>query len=204
MTPTPIAPVAHESRVQELQKESAPTTAVPGSPTTLKTHTSSPGTARRGSKAGAEFMPPTAEMPKLVFKKLKNPAMATYMDVAVIRCLFITQWIEDGVDWALHFLTNRLDEIKDERAKKEDKTLRSQSLPNIKQDFRDVRNRTTAYVDPEHDQNGGATRLLGAQQGHTGGSMQDLRRQSAGTVSLHGDLPGESRKSRKSSKEDKK
>lgn len=34
-------------------------------------------------------------------------ALATYFDVAVIRCLFISHWSEDGVFWALMFLTRR-------------------------------------------------------------------------------------------------
>lgn len=32
---------------------------------------------------------------------------ATFLDVAVLRCLFITHWQEEGVYWALHFLYNR-------------------------------------------------------------------------------------------------
>ena len=34
-------------------------------------------------------------------------ALATYMDVAVMRCLFISHWSEDGVFWALMFLNRR-------------------------------------------------------------------------------------------------
>lgn len=34
-------------------------------------------------------------------------ASATFLDVAVLRCLFIAQWQEEGVYWALHFLYNR-------------------------------------------------------------------------------------------------
>ena len=34
-------------------------------------------------------------------------ALATYFDVAVVRCLFISHWSEDGVFWALMFLTRR-------------------------------------------------------------------------------------------------
>lgn len=32
---------------------------------------------------------------------------ATYLDVAVLRCLFITHWQEEGIYWALHYLYNR-------------------------------------------------------------------------------------------------
>lgn len=32
---------------------------------------------------------------------------ATFLDVAVLRCLFITHWQEEGVYWALHYMYNR-------------------------------------------------------------------------------------------------
>lgn len=32
---------------------------------------------------------------------------ATFLDVAVLRCLFITHWQEEGIYWALHYLYNR-------------------------------------------------------------------------------------------------
>ncbi|CAN7996171.1 unnamed protein product, partial [Ixodes pacificus] len=38
---------------------------------------------------------------------LADPCMATYLDVSVLRCLFISQWLEEGVHWALQFLLNR-------------------------------------------------------------------------------------------------
>ncbi|EJD73700.1 hypothetical protein LOAG_18891 [Loa loa] len=41
-----------------------------------------------------------------------DPQEATYMDVAVIRCLLIKYWAENGVYWALKYLLNRLFEIK--------------------------------------------------------------------------------------------
>ncbi|XP_042902932.1 protein unc-80 homolog [Parasteatoda tepidariorum] len=40
-------------------------------------------------------------------------AMATYLDVAVLRCLFISQWLEEGIFWALKYLFQRLKEIKE-------------------------------------------------------------------------------------------
>ena len=36
-------------------------------------------------------------------------ALATYLDVAVMRCLFISHWSEDGFFWALMFLQRRLE-----------------------------------------------------------------------------------------------
>lgn len=32
---------------------------------------------------------------------------ATFLDVAVLRCLFVSQWGEEGVYWALQFLYRR-------------------------------------------------------------------------------------------------
>lgn len=32
---------------------------------------------------------------------------ATFLDVAVLRCLFISHWQEEGVYWSLHYLYNR-------------------------------------------------------------------------------------------------
>ena len=34
-------------------------------------------------------------------------SLATYLDVAVMRCLFISHWSEDGFFWALMFLQRR-------------------------------------------------------------------------------------------------
>lgn len=33
---------------------------------------------------------------------------ATFLDVAVLRCLFVPQWCEEGVYWVLQFLYHRL------------------------------------------------------------------------------------------------
>lgn len=40
-------------------------------------------------------------------EKLSDPSMATYLDVAVLRCLFTSQWLEEGVDWALNYMIQR-------------------------------------------------------------------------------------------------
>lgn len=34
-------------------------------------------------------------------------AAATFLDVAVLRCLFVSHWQEEGVYWSLHYLYNR-------------------------------------------------------------------------------------------------
>ncbi|RZC42316.1 unc-80 -like protein, partial [Asbolus verrucosus] len=54
---------------------------------------------------------------------------ATFLDVAVLRCLFITQWQEEGIYWALHYLYNRLRDISEETAGQQQPRRRSNSLP---------------------------------------------------------------------------
>ena len=39
---------------------------------------------------------------------LDDITMATFLDVAAIRCLFMPRWCEEGVHWALQFLFYRL------------------------------------------------------------------------------------------------
>lgn len=39
--------------------------------------------------------------------KQVNLYAATFLDVAVLRCLFVSQWPEEGVFWALNFLYRR-------------------------------------------------------------------------------------------------
>lgn len=39
--------------------------------------------------------------------KLSDPSMATYLDIAVLRCLFASQWLEEGILWSLIFLRKR-------------------------------------------------------------------------------------------------
>ncbi|XP_077556955.1 unc80, NALCN channel complex subunit isoform X2 [Haemaphysalis longicornis] len=55
--------------------------------------------------------------------------MATYLDVSVLRCLFISQWLEEGVHWALQFLLNRLRGIAEEQSREVRPRKRSSSLP---------------------------------------------------------------------------
>ncbi|KAK7065543.1 Protein unc-80 [Halocaridina rubra] len=38
---------------------------------------------------------------------LTDPTLATFLDVAVLRCLFVHQWMEEGVYWALNFIYRR-------------------------------------------------------------------------------------------------
>ena len=71
-------------------------------------------------------------------KDLAEPSMATYLDVAVLRCLFTSQWIEDGIDWALNFLYYRLECIEKSRQNQQQFfRTRSYSLPVPKRRYRD-------------------------------------------------------------------
>ncbi|XP_023210931.1 protein unc-80 homolog [Centruroides sculpturatus] len=69
--------------------------------------------------------------------------MATYLDVAVLRCLFISQWLEEGVHWALQYLYNRFQSIAEKRAEEIKPRKRSNSLPIPKIEI-------TFYQSPEH------------------------------------------------------
>ncbi|VDO58044.1 unnamed protein product [Onchocerca flexuosa] len=51
-------------------------------------------------------------MQQEISQSFVDPQEATYMDVAVIRCLLIKHWAENGVYWAIKYLLHRLYEIK--------------------------------------------------------------------------------------------
>lgn len=40
-------------------------------------------------------------------KRLLEPMMATYLDVATLRCLFTSQWLEEGIHWSLNYFIKR-------------------------------------------------------------------------------------------------
>uniref|UniRef100_A0A2A4JD08 Protein unc-80 homolog n=1 Tax=Heliothis virescens TaxID=7102 RepID=A0A2A4JD08_HELVI len=61
--------------------------------------------------------------------KQGNVSAATFLDVATMRCLFTSQWQEEGVYWALHYLYNRLRDICDDMSKQTQPRKRSNSLP---------------------------------------------------------------------------
>ncbi|XP_025208646.1 protein unc-80 homolog isoform X2 [Melanaphis sacchari] len=54
---------------------------------------------------------------------------ATFLDVAVLRCLFVPQWCEEGVYWSLQFLYHRLQSINEKIKIKQEPRRRSNSLP---------------------------------------------------------------------------
>ncbi|CAG9579717.1 unnamed protein product [Danaus chrysippus] len=72
--------------------------------------------------------PSTSEKPTCS-KQIQHVASATFLDVATLRCLFASQWQEEGVYWALHYLYNRLRDICDDMSKQVQPRKRSNSLP---------------------------------------------------------------------------
>ncbi|XP_063871430.1 protein unc-80 homolog isoform X10 [Scylla paramamosain] len=60
---------------------------------------------------------------------LLDPTLATFLDVAVMRCLFVPQWMEEGVYWALNFIYRRLQDIGEETGTSAPPRRRSNSLP---------------------------------------------------------------------------
>uniref|UniRef100_A0A915C2K7 Transmembrane protein n=1 Tax=Parascaris univalens TaxID=6257 RepID=A0A915C2K7_PARUN len=63
---------------------------------------------------------------------LSDPHEATYLDVAVIRCLLIKHWSENGVYWAMRYLLNRLADIDSYRSSQEGMfRSRANSAPTI-------------------------------------------------------------------------
>ncbi|XP_050528266.1 protein unc-80 homolog isoform X3 [Daktulosphaira vitifoliae] len=54
---------------------------------------------------------------------------ATFLDVAVLRCLFVPQWCEEGVYWCLQYLYHRLQNINENIKIKQEPRRRSNSLP---------------------------------------------------------------------------
>lgn len=54
---------------------------------------------------------------------------ASYMDVAVLRCLFVRHWSEEGVSWGLRYIYQKLLDISSDLAQKKFFRKRSRSVP---------------------------------------------------------------------------
>lgn len=67
---------------------------------------SKPKTEQIKTSSSTEKDSTDADPKSPVYRKY-DVAAATFMDVAVLRCLFISHWQEEGVYWSLHFLYNR-------------------------------------------------------------------------------------------------
>ncbi|XP_050510714.1 protein unc-80 homolog isoform X5 [Diabrotica virgifera virgifera] len=80
------------------------------------------------SKLPSTEAPAKEDMTKMAMHVYDSSA-ATFLDVAVLRCLFITLWQEEGIYWALHYMYNRLRDINDESVGQQQPRKRSNSLP---------------------------------------------------------------------------
>ncbi|CAH0723740.1 unnamed protein product, partial [Brenthis ino] len=72
---------------------------------------------------------PTSTEKGTCTKQIQHVSAATFLDVATMRCLFASQWQEEGVYWALHYLYNRIRDICDDISKQTQPRKRSNSLP---------------------------------------------------------------------------
>ncbi|KAK4883609.1 hypothetical protein RN001_006928 [Aquatica leii] len=89
----------------------------------------STGSSKRASTEG-----PVGETSRGLHKILSGSqagdlSSATFLDVAVLRCLFVSNWQEEGIYWALHFMYNRLRDISEEIVGQQQPRRRSNSLP---------------------------------------------------------------------------
>ncbi|XP_059612441.1 protein unc-80 homolog isoform X4 [Phlebotomus argentipes] len=72
-----------------------------------------PGGSKIYSPAEKDSIDDGSRSPQLIKYDI---TAATFLDVAVIRCLFISHWQEEGVYWSLHYFNNRLRDISEEAA----------------------------------------------------------------------------------------
>ncbi|KAJ1528104.1 hypothetical protein ONE63_008019 [Megalurothrips usitatus] len=115
----------HGQRVGSLDRDKSdskeephpPKAAKPGPPPVTTKLSAAPSVSAQSASTSA------GEPPRM------NLSAATFLDVAVLRCLFIPQWQEEGVFWALQFLYHRLRDIADERGHQQQPRRRSNSLP---------------------------------------------------------------------------
>ncbi|XP_037920959.1 protein unc-80 homolog [Hermetia illucens] len=95
----------------------------------LEKTASKPKTEQIKTSSSTEKDSTDADPKSPVYRKY-DVAAATFMDVAVLRCLFISHWQEEGVYWSLHFLYNRLRDISEETIiPQQQPRKRSNSLP---------------------------------------------------------------------------
>uniref|UniRef100_A0A0N5AB72 UNC80 domain-containing protein n=1 Tax=Syphacia muris TaxID=451379 RepID=A0A0N5AB72_9BILA len=88
------------------------TTPVEKSPSILGTETAHSSETERDIRSKEKDRSEEISMISETTQQYTNdPTKATYMDVAVIRCLLIKHWSEEGVYWALRYIFNRLTDI---------------------------------------------------------------------------------------------
>ena len=61
-------------------------------------------------------------------EKLEN-CLATHFDIAVIRCLFVSKWSEEGIFWSVTYLHRRLKGLNFNPGEEPTPRKRSNSLP---------------------------------------------------------------------------
>ena len=110
-------------------------------------------------------------------KDLIEPSLATYLDVAVIRCLFTSQWIEDGIDWALHYILRRLESISKLKENCQKSRCRSNSLQVPKRESFSEKQESKASR-PKTEPNTNESTLSAIGEGKLKTSFQDVRRSS--------------------------
>ncbi|CAG7787075.1 unnamed protein product [Allacma fusca] len=98
--------------------------------TSIGRRTPASGSVNQG-QIGGKTVKSTAAPPQPTWQ---NQKLATFMDVAVLRCMFITHWEEEGVFWAVSYLLKRLEEVASlkeamKNEKDEAQRQRSNSLP---------------------------------------------------------------------------
>lgn len=90
-------------------------------------------TAEASPKMGPSRGPTLASVSQSSASEAFAVDRATYLDIAVLRCLFMSNWQESGVYWALSFLEKRFDDFEYPTTNLTSTNLRvfSQSVPDI-------------------------------------------------------------------------
>uniref|UniRef100_A0AC35TVB0 UNC80 domain-containing protein n=1 Tax=Rhabditophanes sp. KR3021 TaxID=114890 RepID=A0AC35TVB0_9BILA len=95
--------------------------------------TFAPSPVMVNSTSSSSFTSTNEEGAVSSFPAFFDVSSATYLDVAVIRCLLIQHWCEEGVIWSFHYLYNRLRDIQmDQKQHDSYARSRSNSVPGIR------------------------------------------------------------------------
>ena len=135
--------------------------------------------AQQASFAASAFLTGTAEVPPLPSRNYASPidkeflhnklemsihsqmaetraqpvrdvSVATMFDIAVLRCLHVPPWSEEGMFWALRYFYNRLLEIRDYYQRTGSVRQRSNSVPSVRKTTSEMRPpRRANYLAPE-------------------------------------------------------
>ncbi|RWS30612.1 protein unc-80-like protein [Leptotrombidium deliense] len=172
---------------------STESSALPAQPQTSSSETKTNATITTTAKSEEVSSVITNEMRENARRGaiLSDPTLATHLDVAVIRCLFTSQWLEEGVIWALQFVAKRLNDFKEQMSNVETQRPRSTSLPVQKSDpivsvsdKKKTNDETTRNLDGENIFILGPEFNLPSRQT----SMQELRRKSFSGISIQSEF----------------